>query len=123
MKKPDSDLQNRRPVWLALSELYLDSELDTEDFERIADTLRSSPYSKTELDRIMFDEVFPVLSPNLRIVAGEWIGFDLAALQTAILERHKRWFKFTAKMISGRDIIWENWQAIKDIIANRFDTD
>ena len=122
MKNPDNDLQNRSPVWLALSELYLDSELDTKDFDRIAETLRSSPYSQTELDKIMFDEVFPVLSPNLRIVAGEWIGFDVASLQTAILERHKRWFKFPARLMPGRDIILENWQTIREITANRPDT-
>lgn len=72
----ETEIKQRIPVWHVLSELWLDTELDTADFERIAEQLKNSPYSKEQLWRICIYEVAPVVSPNLFCVAGVWDGFD-----------------------------------------------
>ncbi len=65
----------RRAVWRALSELFLD--LDVADvLPGVEAVLRASPYSADDLEQIMLDEVYPVCHWNLRSVAGEWTGFD-----------------------------------------------
>ena len=53
-----SDLDGRRPVWLALSDMFLDT--DTALF-REANTrqMAESPYSLDELDTILCEEVYP----------------------------------------------------------------
>jgi hypothetical protein len=56
--------------------LFLDTELKSDDHERIAKILAVSPYSEKKLEEILRFEVTPVLKGNLRSVAGEWAGFD-----------------------------------------------
>jgi hypothetical protein len=71
-----SEIDRRLPVWHALSELFLDTELRRQDDEAIAGRLRASGYSTQELHRILQDEVAPAFAPNLASVAGEWAGWS-----------------------------------------------
>lgn len=79
------ELAKRRPVWVALSELWLDTKLQESDLAYIASVLKQSGYSLAELRAIHFNEVAPVVSPNLQLVAGVWDGFDEEWLCAAIL--------------------------------------
>ena len=69
----------------ALSDLFLDTELQPEDHQRIARVLAASGYSEAELEQILRSEVGPVLLPNLLSIAGNWAGFDLGWLEAEIL--------------------------------------
>ncbi|WP_147157103.1 DUF7079 family protein [Reyranella soli] len=71
-----SDIDRRSPVWHGLSQLFLDTELQRQDYESIAGPLRASGYSMQELHRILKDEVAPALAPNLASAAGEWAGWS-----------------------------------------------
>jgi hypothetical protein len=71
-----TDDARRRPAWVALSELSLDTELSEGDLDRIASVLRDSGYGIDELFRIYLHEVAPVVYLNLFSVAGAWSGFD-----------------------------------------------
>jgi len=73
--QPD-EIARRRPVWMALSELWLDTELDEGDWERLAAVLASSPYDVHQLRAIHDAEVAPAVGDNLFSVAGVWDGFD-----------------------------------------------
>ena len=72
----EAEIERRKPVWAALSELRLDTELADDDLRRIAGVMRRSGYGVGELREIYLFEVAPVVSPNLLTVAGEWAGFD-----------------------------------------------
>lgn len=78
----------RQPVWLALSELYLDTELEEADFRRLALALAASGFSWHDIKLINYDEVAPVLWQNLLSVAGEWAGWDEASLVASLSERY-----------------------------------
>jgi hypothetical protein len=82
-----SELDHRRPVWSALSELFLDTMLDSGDLDRLAESLARSPYSLTELDEILLWEVYPACWSNMMSLAGEWEGFDPEWLESRILRR------------------------------------
>ncbi|MGF1656794.1 MAG: hypothetical protein ACFCU3_07440 [Verrucomicrobiales bacterium] len=88
--------EQRVPVWLALSELFLDTQLETEDFERLAQTLAASPYSVAKIEEILRFEVTPVLQQNLMSIAGEWAGFDPDWLCEKLAPRIDRrpWIRF-----------------------------
>ena len=62
MKLSADELELRRPLWIALSDLYLDTE---PDWDRVAALCSSSPFEISELRRILFDEVHPVVHLNL----------------------------------------------------------
>lgn len=90
------NIQERKPVWIALADLYLDAELQDSDLVYIARTIKESPYDLDEAWRINKYEVFPVLQENLQEVAGEWAGFDenwLVDRITRSLSRQDRWEK------------------------------
>lgn len=80
------EINRRKPVWVALSELWLDTELEPSDLERIAKCMKQSGFSVKELRHIYLDEVAPVLYPNLLSPAGEWMGFDEEWLCEAVVQ-------------------------------------
>lgn len=81
-------IERRRPLWIALSDLYLDTD---PEWERIAHACAMSDFPVHELQRILYDEVHPVVHRNLWSPAGEWQGFDEEWLVQSILSRQGRW--------------------------------
>ena len=77
-------IKERKPVWIALSDFYLDTELQDYNFQYIAQIILESPYTFEEIQIINMYEVFPVLQPNLLQPAGEWAGFNEKRLIEAI---------------------------------------
>ena len=63
-------------MWNALSEFFLDTELQESDYRRIASALAASPYTVGEIEEILRCEVYPACHQNLLCIAGEWRGFD-----------------------------------------------
>ncbi len=63
------------PVWIALSWLYLDTEVEA-FHDAIAETLAASPFDLDELQAMLMHDVHPVLFTNLMAPAGVWDGFD-----------------------------------------------
>ncbi|MCE2899530.1 MAG: hypothetical protein ACK532_12510 [Acidobacteriota bacterium] len=76
MKLTSAQLEIRRPVWEALSEMFLDTELQEHDYKFIAKRVLESSLSPKEISVALWSEVFPALASNLQSVAGEWSGFD-----------------------------------------------
>ena len=77
------DLDTRRPVWIAFSDLFLDTDVRIW-YPYTALIAAKSPYSIEELNGIFHNEVAPVVSGNLLSIAGEWAGFDNEWLVTSI---------------------------------------
>ena len=99
----DEEIARRKPVWIALSEFYLDTELDENDIQRIAKILKYSGYSIEELKLINYVEVAPLVSSNLLNVTGEWAGFDEDWLVSEIINLKS---KRKSKSIFNRIIIF-----------------
>lgn len=111
----------RRRVWEAMSELYLDTDIDAEVLARVAEAVARSPYSLAELERILRHEVHPVLVSNLYSVAGVWSGFDrdwLAGSIDAYLRRPwpVRWWR-SRVMRAHAVVLWH--RLIRRIAAVR----
>lgn len=77
----------RQPVWIALSEFYLDTELGENELQVITKVFKDNGYTIEELKEINYDEVAPIVSRNLVSTAGEWSGFDEEWLVGKILKR------------------------------------
>jgi hypothetical protein len=87
-------IEHRKPVWVALSEFYLDTQLEDSDLRHIAFTFLESPYTIDEVRMINKYEVFPILQANLLSTAGVWAGFDEDWLVDKIITRLKNRTKF-----------------------------
>jgi hypothetical protein len=90
MTAPSEIIQQRKQVWQALSELFLDTELQEYDFAYISRVLAESGHTDNELHCILFGEVFPACISNLRHPAGEWSGFNMDWLVEEILSKAVR---------------------------------
>ena len=64
LRSPQDDLEQRRPVGNALSELFLDTQLTDIDFAAIATVLAQSPYTNDELGAIYHVEVAVTTRPS-----------------------------------------------------------
>lgn len=114
----------RLSVWKALSELFLDTELDQSSYRHIASEIEASGYSIQELEDILWQEVFPALADNLRIVAGEWAGFSDEWLQERILNVMNGaekgpgfWGLTTVKQT--RRIVSESWKEVRRCLSGK----
>ncbi len=88
MLTPD-ELENRVPVWLALSDFFVDNEFDARHWSINAAVLAESSYTLSELDRIFREEVAPVAAQNIAfgiypVISPVWAGFDAEWLREAI---------------------------------------
>jgi hypothetical protein len=90
MKPTDAQIEERMPVWDALSDFFLDTELQPDDHERIAKTLAATRYSEKELDGILVHEVCPACKWNMLCVAGEWAGFDREWMKSKMSPRYDK---------------------------------
>jgi hypothetical protein len=66
----------RAPLWVALSDLFLDTEIQAVHCEGILKAARSGGFEPDEVIAILNQEVAPVLGFNLLQIAGEWAMFD-----------------------------------------------
>jgi hypothetical protein len=90
---PDLSAQEREirsDLWLALSDLFLDDDVDEVSIEHIARVVRRSGYSPSAVRRIYWREVLPAVGMNMYSVAGAWGGFERAWLDERVLAR-KAW--------------------------------
>ena len=81
----EDEIERRLPVWMALSDLFLDTELDKAWYGAIAKRIAASRFTHDEVTAALWDDVFPALADNLRVPAGEWGCFDRDWLKTRIL--------------------------------------
>jgi len=129
IEHPKLDLLNRLPVWNALSDLYLDNEIDDAQEKQIVEICATSPFSIEQLDYIMFNELYPVLAGNLRSLAGEWAGFDPVWLKDEIISSSRSLYSLSGRRTHGTPV-WVNrvkaffifgsqWQALKKQIEKK----
>ena len=62
-------------IWRALSELFLDTEIENHTFRYIARVVSEVGLSLSGAEEILWYEVFPVLEHNLQSLAGVWDGW------------------------------------------------
>ena len=114
-----ADLTQRRPVWSALSELFLDTDI-APTRHHIVQVLAASPYSIDELEQILIREVYPVCRGNLSGVAGAWSGFDEEWLENEILKGSsslsKVWMRCLARLFVPRS---SEWHTLKRLVVER----
>lgn len=119
-----AEIQARLPLWDAIADLFLDTEIDDGVRAYVARVLAPSPFSLDELDAIYRFEVAPVVHANLKVVAGEWAGFGeewLGERIPAHLARSGRWSRRWAGSRLGR--WWRtsatdpDWQAVLRLVA------
>ncbi|HWV13878.1 MAG TPA: hypothetical protein VN030_00490 [Cellvibrio sp.] len=119
------NLEKRRAVWVALSDLFLDSDVST-SYDYISRVCAESSYSLEELNHILRYEVAPVCLPNLWSIAGEWAGFNEEWLVASIQKKLRAKSFLPKRLLSYlnnvgfRTYIQVHWDSLETrIIARR----
>ena len=73
--------EDRLILWQALSDLFLDIDIDDVNYKYIACTVLESRFTLDEAEDILWYEVYPVLESNLKCVTGVWEGWSNAWLR------------------------------------------
>jgi hypothetical protein len=107
-------IHERMPVWEALSEFFLDTELQTDDYKRIAGVLARSTYSESELLEILKYEVYPPCHLNLLCPAGEWMAFGEEWLMEMVAPRCGRRPRF--HWPARRWMFQSHWCVVREMI-------
>jgi len=124
MLTPD-EIARRLPEWVALSELFLDTEFDEIACRYVAERLRGSGFELHELEEILRDEVTPAFRQNL-LVAGEWSGWSPDEVREILLGHlekqsngprlpgvlRRRWRKWTMEPIA------KDWDRVKSMLIS-----
>ena len=108
------ELLRRRPVWEAMSDLFLDTETRW-SVPFVARRCAESGYDDEALERIFWAEVFPEAIGNLLQVAGEW-GM-LALDEQALINRANHG---TIPWLSRRahgTLVQKSWLATRQVTA------
>lgn len=113
-------VRRRVPVWVGLSELFRDTELQTEDFAMIASGIGQAGFTRLEAEAILTREVAPVFISNLTSVAGEWTGWPddyvrdavVAHLQTSAV---RQWLARSSARL-GKGLYWPAWSKVVGLL-------
>jgi hypothetical protein len=121
MKVAFDNLESRRIVWAAFSDLFLDTELDESLYENIARICIESPFSPEECEKIFWNEVYPVCIGNMLVPAGVWEAFDKEWLEAAIKRHVSTWrFRFFGQFLGEhrifKSMVKEDWQRVQERI-------
>ena len=111
-----AELERRKPVWDAMSDLFLDTETRWA-IPRVALVLTRSGYSEDELDAIWHREIVPECAPNLRQVAGAWALFVVDEEALAARAAGKKPLVERVAGVSAPDFLDGQWRAIEDLSA------
>ena len=113
------EIECRKPLWQDLSELWKDTELFDYELRYIAEKMRSSNYSLEDIEKILSEEVAPVVYGNLLGFGGSWTGFDADGLYREIIENLKKqersplhgiWIKSRAGKFVMTRMIQDEWK-------------
>jgi hypothetical protein len=107
------EIERRRPVWQAMSDLFLDTEVRW-DVPFVARACAECGYDDATLERIFWAEVFPEAIGNLRSVIGEWCLLELdeaALIRRAGTSQKSRFLR----RLFGADMVESEWQGVSAI--------
>ena len=88
MNNAKLDLADRKPIWDVLQMFWMDID-PTDELDSAVITCAKSKYSLSELEYIYWNEVYPVVSPNLNQPIPEWTGYDIEQLTELIILNQK----------------------------------
>lgn len=84
------EIEKRKPLWQAFSDLWLDNELQDFEIDHIVDLMKKSGYDLVELEKIFYSEVAPAVYQNTFSMTGEWTGFEAEQLFRSITDNIKK---------------------------------
>ncbi|CAN5117267.1 hypothetical protein BH10PSE3_BH10PSE3_33860 [soil metagenome] len=114
------EIARRMPLWCALAELFLDTEMQTGNYEAVAQAARDSGFTAVEVRDILENEMWPAFSFNLLDIAGEWAGFSDDYVRTRMEETLAGTNRWSIGDLGFRSrFMRQEWPAIEAALEGR----
>ncbi|TQV77807.1 DUF7079 family protein [Denitrobaculum tricleocarpae] len=115
------EITRRAPVWRALSDLFLDTELDETDFAGIAETIRAAGFTADQAEEILRFEVTPVFWGNMLAAAGEWEPWSQSQVCEMVCKRLRsrpRYFTWFHDWRTRRQmtLVRPDWRRVRECL-------
>lgn len=103
-----TDLERRRRLWAAMSDLFLDTETRW-NVPFVGRACAESTLDDAALERVFWCEVFPLAIDNLHDIAGEWAMLELP--EPALIERAERQERDRVRELTSAWMVTHTWTA------------
>jgi hypothetical protein len=108
----EDEAARRLPVWVALSRVFLDTELTPSDYHAIATAINEADFPKDEARSIFTGEVAPAFAANLHVVAGEWAGWPDDYVRERVLAKRGSVVAKALNRLFDQRLLAEEWAKI-----------
>jgi len=108
---------DERAAVVALSALYLDTELDEGAHRAIARALVETSLSVDALDRLLRADVHPALWMNMASVAGVWTAFDEAWLLEKVRARRRARLRWPTSLVPLFSLVEDDWRRVRGLVV------
>jgi hypothetical protein len=115
----EREVARRLPVWIALSEVFLDTRLDALDYRFMASAIRAAGLSPAEARAIFYEDVAPAFAGNLRLVAGQWAGWPDEVVRERVLARRGSWIARMGNRLFDQRLLEREWRKIAAALAEQ----
>lgn len=119
----------RERAWVALSELFRDTELQPYDFDHMAQALQEAGMDAAEAEHALLHDVAPVFGPNLLATAGNWQGWTAESVVREIKAHQARggWPRSAGRLLGlaalrnagYRRLLREDWLRVRERLQGR----
>jgi AAA+ superfamily predicted ATPase len=106
------EIARRLPVWCAMSDAFLDTELDAHNYRHMADVVRAQGFTIAEAEAIFRSEVAPAFAANLLSVAGEWAGWSEQTVRAHVLATMNQPFAGLVPRVMLNRVLGAEWAQI-----------
>lgn len=107
------EIERRMPLWIDLSDTFLDTELTDDAYRRIAATISGSEFTEDQALAIYREDVAPAFAVNLLDPAGEWAGWRDEYVRERVLKARKSWRSRLLVRLSFQGHIRDEWNRIR----------
>jgi len=107
------EIARRREVWIAQSDLFLDTDVRL-SFAYVARVCAASEFDRDQLESIFRDEVAPIVESNLLDIAGDWAGFPEDWLVSSIVARLETDGAGNYRL---RTSVLDEWRAVNHLVT------
>ena len=110
------EIERRLPLWIALSDLFLDTEPTRSTYENIARTIIGHGFQPEHAEAIFREDVAPAFWINLLAPAGEWQGWEDGLVRERVIRSRRSPISRFAAWLFCRRIVDEEWAKVAALL-------
>ena len=110
------EIERRLPLWIALSDLFLDTEPTRSTYENIVGTIIDRGFQPEHAEAILREDVAPAFWTNLLAPAGEWQGWEDGLVRERVIRSRRSPISRFGAWLFCRRIVDEEWAKVAALL-------